>query len=138
MLQQLIQVVLVVLIALIVLHVVARRRQGDLRTLPFLGWLLFWGAAALVALCPEITTNAAHRLGVGRGADLIIYFSLVFLFYALFRILTRLERLSRELTDIVRSLALESRRLEELETARRAGAEAPQATARRRPTSESQ
>jgi small membrane protein len=124
-LQQLIQAVLVGLIALIVLHVLTRWRQGELRRLPFVGWLLFWGAAALVVLRPEISTKAAHRFGVGRGADLVLYFSLVFVFYVLFRILTQLERMSREITEIVRALALvEARRTDQPRAADTPGGDA--------------
>jgi hypothetical protein len=45
-------------------------------------------------------------VGVERGADLIVYASIVVLFYAMYRVLIRLERQNKELTDLVRSLAI--------------------------------
>ncbi|MFH1712743.1 MAG: DUF2304 domain-containing protein, partial [Candidatus Jacksonbacteria bacterium] len=50
---------------------------------------------------------AANWAGIGRGVDLIIYLSLIFLFSALFFILVRLERLERDVTKIVRKRTLE-------------------------------
>ena len=55
---------------------------------------------------PDSTTAIAHRLGVGRGADLLFYFSLVgfgFLFVLLF---SWIRELQRQVTALARELAL--------------------------------
>lgn len=119
----LIQAILLSLIAIIVLHIAARWRRGELPTLQFLAWLAFWLTGAVAVLFPDSATDVARRLGVGRGVDLIIYFSLVALFYAIFRIFVRIERVGRDITTLTRLLAIEVRLREERE-----GASGPKVT----------
>ena len=60
-----------------------------------------------LALQPELANDAAHAVGVGRGADLLVY---VFVLFSLFHIVylgSRLRRLERQITQQVRSSAIE-------------------------------
>ena len=43
-------------------------------------WLLLWIAAAVSIADPEILVRIAHYLGIGRGADLVLYLSVIFSF----------------------------------------------------------
>jgi hypothetical protein len=93
--------------------------RGDIGTFQLSVWLTVWLCGALVVIFHEETTAMANRLGVGRGADLVTYVSVPVLFYTVFRLLIRTERLNRDVTALTRAIALESLRREE-------GAGAPQ------------
>ncbi|MBF8280408.1 MAG: hypothetical protein HW383_181 [Candidatus Magasanikbacteria bacterium] len=80
--------------------------RHEINLLVFLIWLLVWLAVGSVAVYPEGSTRLAHALGVGRGADLLIYISLAAIFYMLFRLFLRQERIERDITKIVRYNAL--------------------------------
>ncbi|MEK7211025.1 MAG: DUF2304 family protein [Patescibacteria group bacterium] len=97
---------LILLIVLIISRVVLRWREKSLNTREFVFWLLFWLAAGAVALQPDWTGIIAERLGIGRGADLVVYLSLVAIFYLLFRIQIQQKKTEREITKIVRKIAL--------------------------------
>ena len=56
---------------------------------------------------PDATSFLAHLLGIGRGADLIIYTSLLISFYLIFRLYLALARLEQAITALVRAIALE-------------------------------
>jgi hypothetical protein len=75
-------------------------------------WTLFWGAAALVVWRPEVTNVFSNALGIGRGADLVMYVSVIALFYAAFRQTIRAERMDRQLTLLVRKMAIDEFRSE--------------------------
>jgi hypothetical protein len=62
--------------------------------------LVFWQ--------PESTSYLANILGVGRGADLIIYLSVIVIFYLLFRVFIRLNKIDSEITKITRKDALKN------------------------------
>lgn len=79
---------------------------GGLDRRKLLLWSSFWLIAALVILSPQTTTALANILGVGRGVDLALYISVVILFYVLFTMSRRVDRLDKNLTDLVRELAL--------------------------------
>jgi len=72
----------------------------------FLIWALFWIGVVLVALRPSATDEIAELVGVERGADLIVYLSIVFLFYAVYRLLGRMEEQRREITKLTREIAV--------------------------------
>ncbi|GAB1445679.1 hypothetical protein MASR2M41_13940 [Flammeovirgaceae bacterium] len=57
-------------------------------------------------LLPNLTNRIAHFIGVGRGADLLLY-AMVILFYATFIYLyARLRKIEITQTEIIRALAI--------------------------------
>ena len=82
-------------------------KQRGMRALNGLLWTLVWIGTASIIIFPDATSFIAHLLGIGRGADLIIYTSLLIVFYLLFRIHLMLARFEQEITEIVRAIALE-------------------------------
>lgn len=83
-----------------------------------LGVAALWSIGSLGALViiwiPEIASRAALFFGVGRGADLVVYFGLVLLFVLVFQLHVSHVRLERQLTELVRREAL--RELDERQT----------------------
>ncbi len=71
-------------------------------------WFVFWLAVAIAFITPEFLTHLANLLGIGRGADLVLYVAVVVVFYLMFRIFVRLEKMEREITKVVRKDTLES------------------------------
>jgi hypothetical protein len=73
-------------------------------------WLLLsaaiWLAAAITILVPDLTTDIAHTLGIGRGADLLIYLVAILFIASFFFFYNRYRRLEAELTRLVRQLAI--------------------------------
>lgn len=101
------QIILITIIALIIIYSCWRFKRGDLSGKRLLVWLIFWWLAILVIIWPNLTVLIANYLGIGRGADLIIYLSLIIIFYLLFRLLIRIENLEKNLTKLVREKALD-------------------------------
>jgi hypothetical protein len=73
----------------------------------FLFWILVWLGTASVIIFPDATSFLAHLLGIGRGADLIIYTSLLISFYLIFRLYLAVVRLEQAITEVVRAVALQ-------------------------------
>ena len=70
-----IQILLIVGVILLTLYYMLRLRNALLDLLLF---ILFAGTAIFFILAPQYTNNIAHRLGVGRGADLLFYICILF------------------------------------------------------------
>jgi hypothetical protein len=100
------QIVLVSFAVIAMILAVAKYRQRRIGNRSFLLWLSFWIVAALVILFPDSTVVAARLLGIGRGADLVLYVGLILIFLLLFRMYVHLIRLDGEVTQIVRIIAL--------------------------------
>jgi hypothetical protein len=69
-------------------------------------WGLVWVLLILAAIFPSVIDNLAHAVGVERGADLLLYISVVVLIYATFRTMVLTQKLSEEHTELVRQIAL--------------------------------
>jgi hypothetical protein len=67
---------------------------------------LVWGAAFVAILRPNLTTSLAAWLGIGRGADLVLYVFCVAFLLSAFLVYNRFQQMESHLTDIVRQLAL--------------------------------
>ncbi len=102
----LIQFVLIAVL-LIALVVTWRRASQDVisRIEAFI-WSLVWIGAGVIILLPQTTTVVAHFFGVGRGADFVIYGSVVALFVLVFKLFISLERLEQTITKLVQHEAL--------------------------------
>jgi hypothetical protein len=72
---------------------------------------LVWLAAALAIARPDLVQSAANAIGIGRGADVVLYV-FVLLFPAVsFYLYSRCVRLQRQVTELVRHIAItEARR----------------------------
>lgn len=88
-----------------------RFRRKELGRFGALLWFLVWIVLGIVALMPNLTARLAKALGVGRGADVAIYASLVLLFFLIFRCMVTIEKMRREITALTRALALKDRDL---------------------------
>jgi small membrane protein len=69
-----------------------------------------WAVAAVAIANPEVPQVVANRIGIGRGADLVLYlFVLAFLGLS-FYYYSRYFRLQGQLTEVVRHLAIQDAR----------------------------
>lgn len=73
----------------------------------FVLWMIFWALVILMAFAPQTSDVVADLVGVGRGVDLIVYISLPVLFYVVFRLAVRQDQMKKEMTDLVRKIAID-------------------------------
>lgn len=91
--------------ALLVGRIIAiYRRRGPRGVAGF--WAAIWLGGAVAVAAPELTTELASRLGIRRGADFVSYVAVFVMFLGFYMGYMRLRRLDRNLTLLVRRLAL--------------------------------
>lgn len=88
------------------LWVLGRFRKRQLSAWGAGAWAVLAIAIGVVALIPEVTNRLADLLGIGRGADVVLYTAIVAIVAMLFRISIRIEQLDRAITTVTRELAL--------------------------------
>ena len=67
---------------------------------------IVWLLAAAAILKPTITTQVARFLGIGRGADLVIYLVAICFIASFFYLYRKCRRLESDVTEVVRRLAI--------------------------------
>lgn len=100
----------ILMIGFSVFAIVRTIRQFQKGTLPanWLSlWVFFWIGVSIVVLLPQTTDLLARLTGVGRGADVVVYSAIPALFYLVFRLYVKMEKIEREITTLVRKNALE-------------------------------
>ncbi len=86
-------------------------KQPRFRSDRLLRWLV-WTAAFTAIADPNLTSSVANAIGIQRGTDLVLYiFVLTFMGTAFFFYAQNM-RLNRQLTTIVRHLAIQEARKE--------------------------
>lgn len=102
----LIQIALLIFFLFAILKVVGRFRAKQLAAGATTLWVVLWLGAGFVVIEPNSTTTVAHLFGVGRGADLVVYVALSVIFFLLFRLMVRFEKMQHDLTQLTREIAL--------------------------------
>lgn len=69
-------------------------------------WMMLWLSMTIAVAAPELLVRIAHWLGIGRGTDLALYASILFLFAAIFLLYLRYLRVTEQLTSIIRHIAI--------------------------------
>ena len=69
-------------------------------------WFIFWIAGLTIIWNPSIMVKISNFMGIARGIDTIVYLSIIFLFYMIFTQKIRMNEMKREMTQLVRKLAI--------------------------------
>jgi len=102
----LIQIILVLAFLLLILGFLKRQGSHQLSALAKIFMMLFAAAAIFVILFPDSSNSVAHFVGVGRGADLLLYLlTMSFIFVVLSSYLARKQD-QRRFAMLARQVAL--------------------------------
>jgi len=99
-----IQIILTIGIVVITIYMYLRLRSSLLDVILV---ALFFAAGIFFVLFPETTNKLAHWVGVSRGADLLSYSSILFLFFLILKLYARLRRVEQKFTELVRNKSIE-------------------------------
>ncbi len=97
---------LILLVALIILFISYFRWFRNAALDKILIALIFLAGVSFV-LVPDWTTKIAELLGVGRGADLLMYLSIVSFSYIVLVLYSKIKKLETQLSEMVRRQAME-------------------------------
>lgn len=85
--------------------------HGKISKNQFLFWLGFWFVAGLLIVFIRQVDALSARLGFSStGIEILLYCAVVVIFYFIFRLRLKLEKIERDITTLSRSIALSSAR----------------------------
>jgi len=100
-----------IIIAVFVLFAMSRTylrlKDGELNIFAFIFWMLNWVLVAIIGFWPGVTQRIADIIGIDRGIDTVVYFSILALFYLIYRLYVKIEHLEQDITKVVRDEALD-------------------------------
>ena len=104
------QSIAVIIILFFIIRLIIQKKQKKISAYEFFFWLLFWitGLAAIALI--KYLDKFVDRLGFSSsGIDVLFYLSVAVIFYFIFRLRIRLEKIERDITKIVREIALNNK-----------------------------
>ncbi|MEM4264027.1 MAG: DUF2304 family protein [Candidatus Woesearchaeota archaeon] len=102
-----IQVIAIIVALFAVSRAFLRLREHKISVPAFIFWAIVWIAVVIVASIPDITFYFSKLIGISRGMDVVVYFSILLLFYLVFRIYVKLEALDNNITKLTRTIAIQ-------------------------------
>jgi small membrane protein len=99
-----IQIVLISAVVFIAFYMYLRLRSSLLDAILI---FVFFGGAVFFILFPDKTTEIAQWMGVKRGINLVFYVTILFLFFLILKLYSRVRRLEKKFTDMVREKSLQ-------------------------------
>ena len=102
-----IQIIVTIGIVLLVFPTVySAFKKKTISLFSLLIWALFWIGGIVIIWNPSLMGKISGFMGVQRSIDAIVYLSIVFLLYVVFRFRIRLNEMQREITMLTRKLAI--------------------------------
>ncbi len=83
-----------------------RMRESKISLGEFIFWFFLWLGAAIISFFPDILSYLSDRTGFGRGMDFLLAVSIIVLFYLLFRLYVKVDETNKEVTKLVREIAI--------------------------------
>jgi len=96
------QILLVLFILAFIIYVVRLRNVLTDRIIFLVSALI--GIAFVIK--PNLATYLANLIGIGRGADLLLYLMIIFSLFFSVTVLAEIKKVDAKLTDVVRKIAL--------------------------------
>lgn len=69
---------------------------------------VIWGSVFLISLYPQFAYLISKKLGFGDNLNTLIFLGFILVFFLIFRLLRTIEKLEKDITEIVRKDALKS------------------------------
>ena len=104
-----IQIIAIIFALFALSRATLRLKDKSINNLQFMFWGLIWTIVIVVAFIPNITSSISQIFGIGRGMDLVVYVSIALLFYLMFRLYIKMDKLDRNITKVVRKIALKKK-----------------------------
>ncbi len=101
------QVFALIIIAFFLFRLIWQKSKKQISFAEFIFWLFFWIIATIAIIFIKKIDNLVASLGFSStGIDVLFYLGTLVLFYLIFRLRIRLEKIERNITKIVREIAL--------------------------------
>lgn len=101
------QVIALIIIAYFLARLFWQKQKNQISINEFIFWLLFWLIAAGAILLLKWIDELVASLGFSAsGIEILLYLAIATLFYFIFRLRLRFENIEKNLTKIVRGMAL--------------------------------
>jgi hypothetical protein len=96
-----------IVISFFIFNLIKEKKAKKISSYQFYVWLFFWIFSLVVLMFLKKIDSLVLRLGFSSsGAQFIFYFAVIILFYSIFRMKIKIEKLEKNITKIVEKIAI--------------------------------
>ena len=101
------QIIALIIISFFLARLFWKKQKKQINANEFVFWLVFWVLAAGAVILLKWIDRLVAGLGFsGSGIEVLLYLGVVILFYFIFKLRLRLEKMEKDITKVVRNIAL--------------------------------
>lgn len=101
------QIIALIIISYFLARLFWQKQKKEINVNEFVFWFIFWlFAAGAIVLLKWIDKIVASMGFSGSGIEVLIYISIVILFYFIFKLRLKMEKIEKNITKIVREISL--------------------------------
>jgi len=101
------QIIALIIIAFLLARQFLAKKKSLISNYEFIFWLVFWLLATAAIILLKWIDQAVASLGFsGTGIEVLFYLGVVVLFYLIFKLRLKLEKIEKDITKIVREITL--------------------------------
>jgi len=101
------RILALIIIVFFISRVFWQKRKKQIQVIVFVFWLVFWALAGILVLFLKQIDKFVSYLGFSAsGIDILLYLGIAILFYFIFRLRLKLAKIEKDITVIVRNIAL--------------------------------
>jgi len=105
------QSIAIIIILIFIIRLFVLQKQKKIPAGEFIFWLLFWLiAAAGIIFVKDLDRLAADFGFSASGIQIIIYAAVAVLFYLNFRLRLKVEKMDKDITQVIREVALREKK----------------------------
>ncbi len=107
-----IQVITTIIVLFLITRVGSKLKRREITFKEAVMWAILWFGVGIIVLYPKLADRIASEIGLqtATGIDLVVYLAVGLAFYLIFRLFVHIERIERDITKIIRDIALKDDR----------------------------
>lgn len=104
------QILALVIIGFFLIRLFWQKQKKQIGANEFIFWLVFWCLSAILILSLKWIDKLVADLGFsGMGIEVLLYLGIAVLFYFIFRLRLKLEKIEKNITKIIREMAIKDK-----------------------------
>lgn len=101
------QTLALLFILFFIIRLVQQKKKKQIGGNEFVFWISFWGLGAIAIIFLKQLDQLVEILGFsGSGINFLLYLAILSLFYLIFKLRLKINKLDKDLSDLVRHITL--------------------------------
>ena len=103
------QIIALIIISFFLSRLFWQKKKKQISASEFVFWFIFWLVAAVAVILLKWIDKLVSSLGFsGSGIEILLYVAIAILFYFIFKLRLRMEKTEKNITRIVREIAIKN------------------------------